>query len=285
MKNASAQLIALLNSGAPFFMADLVTITLADASVLRWTGADTDLTEGGRTFSAQGPLIKRTGTRVARGLEVDTMTLTLMAGETTQILGIPLPLAAHNGAFDGATVMLERAFMPTWGDTSPGTLVMFEGSVAGVDPTPTDVKLVAKSELEKLNIPLPRNLFMPKCNHALFSAGCGVVKGTYLVTGTATGTPTTTSIPSARGEAASYFQLGVLVMTSGPAAGSRRAVKAFSGGTFTLDIPLPVAPVAGNTFTVVPGCDHSTGANGCTKFANLNRFRGFPFVPRPETAR
>lgn len=285
MKTASGGLIALLNSGAPFFMADLVTISMVDSTVLRWTGADTDLVSDGNTFSSQGPLIKRTGTRVVRGLEVDTLTLTLLAGESTQILGIPLPLAAHNGAFDGATVTLERVFMPTWGDTSLGSIVMFEGNVAAVDPTPTDVRLVAKSELEKLNQPIPRNLFMPKCNHALYGAGCGVVKATYQVTGTATGTPTTTSIPSARGEAADYFRLGVLVMTSGQAAGSRRAVKAFSGGTFTPDIPLPVAPAAGDTFTVFPGCDHSTGAQGCTKFANLNRFRGYPFVPRPETAR
>lgn len=285
MKTASDQLIALLNSGSPFYMADLYTIALADGTILRWTSADTDLVSGGNTFSSKGALVKRTGTRCVRGLEVDTLTLTLMAGETTQILGIALPLAAHNGAFDFATVKLERAFMPTPGDTSPGTLVMFDGNVAAVDPTPTDAKLTVKSELEKLNIPMPRNLFMPKCNHALYGAGCGVSKATYQVAGTVGAGATSTTIPSALAQATDYFQLGVIVFTSGPAAGSRRAVKAFSGGTFTLDIPLPAVPAAGNTFTVIPGCDHSTGAQGCAKFSNLNRFRGFPFVPRPEMAR
>ena len=198
---------------------------------------------------------------------------------------VPLVKAAVNGIFDGARVKLERVFMPTWGDTGPGSVVLFEGNVAACDPSSTAVKLTIKSELERLNTVLPRYLYQPACGHVLYGAGCGISRAAWTVSGTVLAGATTTTLPSARGEATGYFNLGVLVMTSGAAMGSRRSVRAFSGGAFTLALPLPVAPAPGDTFTVYPGCDHSLGASGCARFSNQNRYRGFPNVPRSETAR
>jgi uncharacterized phage protein (TIGR02218 family) len=291
MKPASGSLTALLNSSTAFLMADLLTVSFFDGSTLRLTDADMNLVVGGNTFKTntdQGtvePIFKRGKTRCVVGLEVDTLDVTLLCGQTVQVGGISMTRAAMNGVFDGARVKLERVFMPTWGDTSPGTVILFEGAVAGVDPSSTEIRLVVKSELDKLNVAMPRNVFMPACGHVLYGPGCGVVKAAYTVTGTVGAGATTTSVPSNRAEAADYFRLGVMVFTSGPCAGSRRAVRAYSGGTFTPVVPLPAAPANENTFSVAPGCDHSTGAQGCAKFANLNRFRGFPYVPRPETAR
>ncbi len=289
MKYASAQLIAILNGNSTFRMADLLTFTMWDGSINRWAIADTDLPLGGNTFTAGGtgtaPLIKRGGTRCVVGLEVDTLDLTLMCGQSVKMNGISMVRAAMNGAFDGARVKLERVFMLNWGDTTPGSVVLFEGNVAGVDPGSTQIKLQVKSELDRLNVAMPRYLYQPACGHTVYNAGCGLVKATWTVTGTATGTPTTTTIPSARAEATGYFNLGVLVMTSGASAGARRAVRSFAGGLFTLTLPLPAAPAPGDTFSVFPGCDRSLGAQGCTKFSNTPRFRGMPWVPRPETVR
>lgn len=288
MKTASGSLISLLSGSNVYLMADLLTVTLIGAQVYRWAFSETDLVLAAQTFTAGGsgtvPLMKRGKTRITVGLEVDTLDLTLLCGDSAQILGIPLVQAAANGALDGARILLQRVFMPTWGDTSPGALTLFEGAVSSVEPSSTEIKVVVKSELERLNVPMPRHLFMPGCNHAVYDPGCGLVKSTFTVTGTATGVPTTTTVPSARGEAADYFRLGVLTMTSGASSGARRAVKAFSGGLFTLALPLPFAPAAGDTFSVYPGCDH-TRATCLAKFANLNRFRGFPYVPRVESAR
>jgi len=291
MRYASGALISLLNGNTAFRMADLYTITLWDSTVYRWTDADLDLVLGGHTFTAavdQGtgtPLIERGGTRSSIGLEVDTLDLTLKAGQTIQLGGVPLVRAALNGTFDGARVILERVFMPTWGDTSPGSVVLFEGNVAGCDPSSTSVKLTIKSELERLNTVLPRYLYMPACGHTVYSAGCGLNKTAWTVTGIVGAGATATSVPSNRAEAGGYFDLGVMVFTSGPALGSRRGVRAYAGGLFVPSIPLPVAPQPGDTFTVCPGCDHSLGAKGCGKFSNQTRFRGFPYVPRPETTR
>jgi uncharacterized phage protein (TIGR02218 family) len=170
-------------------------------------------------------------------------------------------------------------------DTSAGSLVLFEGLVSGVDPTSTEIVLRVVSELDRLNVPMPRNLYMPSCGHVLYDAGCGIVKATFTVAGTASGTPTTVVIPTSRTEADGYFNLGVIAFTNGPAAGSRRGVKSYvnASGTFTVSLPFPAAPVAGNTFNAYPGCDKSQ-ATCSTKYSNLTRFRGFPYVPRPEQA-
>lgn len=286
MKTASGLLVTMLGSNTAILMADLYTITLHDGTILRWTSADIDIVSGGNTFSsryANGvPLLKRGKVREVVGLEVDTLEITIMRGGALTFLNLPFPLAAANGAFDGASIKLERAFMVSWGDT-PETIVRFEGNVADVKPSSTQIVLTVKSELEKLNVVLPHTVFMPQCSHALYDAGCGLSRAAFTVTGTATGTPTTLSIPSAVSGAADYYKLGVLSMTTGQAAGAKRAIKSFASGTFGLSIPLPVAPVAGDQFAVYPGCD-KLQATCNTKFSNLTRFRGFPYVPRPETA-
>lgn len=288
MKPASGGLISLLNSLNTFLMADLFTITTRTATY-RWTNADGDLIVGANTFTAptdQGgqPLIERGAIESVVGLETDTMDLTLWQGDTAQLLGIPLAQAAQNGVFDGARIKVERLVMSTWGDTSLGALLLFEGVVGGVDIYSTRIDLKVKADLDRLNIPMPRTLIMPGCSNTFGDANCGKSLPALTVTVTATGTPTTTSVPSARGEASGYFNLGVIQMTSGPAAGSRRSIAAFSGGTFTPSVPFTVAPNAGDTFTAYPGCDRSFATCG-SKYSNQSAYRGAPFVPPPETVR
>jgi uncharacterized phage protein (TIGR02218 family) len=144
--------------------------------------------------------------------------------------------------------------------------------------------LHVKSDLERLAQPWPRVVFQPGCANAFGDAGCGIDLGPLTVTATVTGTPSTTSIPSSLAQPSGYFAMGTLTMTSGAASGARRTVSAFSGGTLTLSTPLPIAPTAGDTFTVTPGCDRSFATCG-TKWANQNRYRGCPWVPPPETTR
>ena len=293
MRAAGGTLLSLLNGNSVYLMADVFTVTLQNATVYRWTSADLDVSVGGNTFlsgsdnSSTVPGVRRGSIRHARGLEVQTLDLNLYSGSNVLVGGISLPLFAHNGGFDGATVKVERVFFAngSFGDTSAGTMVLFEGIVSDVEPETTKVSLKVKSDLERLNLNMPRVLFQPACTNVLGDAGCGVNLATYTVAGTATGVPTTTTVPSALAQAAGYFNLGILTMTSGAAAGARRAVSAFSGGLLTLATPLPQAPAAGDTFTVSPGCDRTTGASGCAKYSNLNRYRGCPYVPPPETTR
>lgn len=295
MQPASGTLITFLNSGGPFLMADLYTLVLAGGTY-RWTSADTSLSFGGNTWACASdngtiPILKRGGIRRARGLEVQTVDLTLYCGQTAKLGGISIPLAAQNGAFDQGTVTIQRAYMSAWG-TIVGLATLFpQGQVASVDASSTQVILHLKSILETLAVlQLPHNLFQPQCANLFGDAGCGLTRASYAVSGTVTGSPTTTSLSSALGQASGYFALGVLTMTSGVCSGASRAVQTFSGGAFTLATPLPAAPSAGDTFTVVPGCARQLGplAAGqppsCSTYSNQNHFRGCPFVPPPQQA-
>lgn len=290
MRAASAGTIALLNSGNEFIMADLYTVSLfnpADsghsAVVLRWTSYDIPLTLSGHLFDCAptAPIITRGKTRLVAGLEVDTLDITLgVAGFGTS------PLTVSQGYFDNATVQLERVFMPTPGDVSNGSVVLFSGFVAQVEPSSTTIKLTVKSDLAKLLVQMPRNLFQTSCSHVLFDAGCALTKATYTVSGIVGASSSTTLFGSNLTQADDYFRLGTLLFTSGANINLRFSVRAYahtSGAVETAQV-MPNAPANGDTFKITPGCDKS--ASMCdTRYSNLAHFRGFSFIPNPEATR
>jgi len=287
MRYASAGMITLLATGGPYLMADLYTLTLQSGTIYRWCDGDAAVTYNANTYSSvidQGglPVIERGGIRQARGLEVSTMDLTLYTEDTAQILGINAARAAHNGALDSAYVRVERAFMPTWGNTTNGTIILFEGSVASVDIGSTRICLHVKSALEKFSIQMPRNLFTPACMNCFGDASCGISLASLTLAGTVTAGATSTVIGGATSKATNYYQNGVCTFTSGACTGASCAIAASTGGTLTLVTPLPVTPSTGDTFTAYPGCARTVAA--CTAYSNSARFRGFPYVPPPETS-
>ena len=85
---------------------------------------------------------------------------------------VPFLEAAWQGQFDGALLQLERAFMPTYGDTSPGTVILFAGRVSDIDCTRTGIDIKCRSHLEILNIQMPRRLWQSSCTHIFGDAMC-----------------------------------------------------------------------------------------------------------------
>ena len=133
MKPASNALKALLAS-RQFFVADLYTFTLNGGTLLRYCAGDADITANGHLYPAggqTGPYFERDGNKARChwkiGVEVDTLTFDVIPGAAT-VQGIPLLSAVRQGVFDGADLQLERAYMPTYGDTAVGTVVMFAGA-------------------------------------------------------------------------------------------------------------------------------------------------------------
>lgn len=284
MKSAPPELIALLNAGGPYIMADLYTISLIDGTILRYAQWDSDVTYGGYVFSCNGPQLARSKVRVVIGVQVDTMDMTVNANAAHTINGMPWLHAASRGVLDGATVMLERVFFST-PPAVVGGYINFCGRVADVSPTRTQVSLVVKSDLELLNVMMPRNLYQPGCKHTLYETDCGVNRASYAVAAVVQGGSTATELNAAAlTAAAGYLDLGYIIFISGALTGMRRTIKSGVPGAVSLLNPLPQAPAVGDTFTAYPGCDKTKAA--CqNKFANLVHFRGFPFIPVPETTR
>ena len=302
MKSASAALQALL-AGRSFAAGDLYTFNLIGGGVLRYTSYDTDIVYAGNTYASggqTGPFFDRRDSKAKchwkRGVEVDTLVFDVIPGAAS-VGGEPFLSAVRQGQFDGAELELDRAFFPppTPGAFPPvtvqpatGVVVLFAGRVAEIDAGRSLASFSVNSHLELLNQNLPRNLYQAGCVNTLGDASCTVTIANFATTGIAAAGSTASSIAAAvSNPLAGYFNQGKISFTSGVNAGLSRSVKQClygAPGTITLLAPFPVAPAAGDAFTLFAGCDKSLGPNGCPKFNNTGNFRGLPFVPVPETA-
>jgi uncharacterized phage protein (TIGR02218 family) len=284
-ETSAGALVALLNSRAPLEKADLYTITLASGTVLRWSGHDARIAANGRWYEL-GPGLRRTNVRWATGIEVDTMSLTLYtdAARPNPVGGVPLLQYIRQGGFYGARVQLERAFAPKGAAGPTGTLLWFTGNVADVRIGRYEAQLSIKSDLEKLNVMVPRDVYQAGCLNTLFDAACGLGRAAWQISGSASGASdvTRTTFPHALAQAAGYFDLGVVQFTSGANSGVMRTIKRHLSGSFTVLQPLPAAVTGGDAFIAWPGCD-KLNTTCSAKFSNAARFRGHPYIPMAET--
>jgi len=297
-KPISNELRALLAT-RQFYVADLYTFSggLLAPNVLRYCAGDRDISANGFLYTAgglAGPYFDRRDNKAKchwkLGVEVDTLIFDVLPGTAT-VLDEPFLQAVHAGQFDGAELLLERAYMPVYGDVSRGTVIMFVGRVAEIDAGRSIATFTINSHLELLNLMMPRNLFQAPCVNNLGDAACGVNLSSYAINGavnvggssqTIIGGSTVTGVLTTPG----YFILGKLVFTSGKNNGLARTVTFYNSsvGAFIVLNPFPTAPANGDTFTVYPGCDKTLDADGCPKFNNQARFKGEPYTPVPETA-
>lgn len=282
-EQSAGALAALLNSGAPLERADCYTVTLPSGQVLRWSGSDVAVTFGGNTFT-RGPGITRNRLRWVVGVEVSTLDLTITDILGTQIAGQGLMAFIRARGLYGARVVLERAFW-AFGDAGPrGALVWFAGAVADCKLDRYGAQLTVTSDIERLNVMVPRDVYQPGCLNSLYDGLCQVSRTVFTFTGAATSATSAgrTTFSHALAQAAGYFDLGVVTMTSGANAGQSRTVKQHTGGQLVALQPWGFAVASGDTFSIVAGCD-KTQATCTDKFSNLARFRGMPYIPQADT--
>lgn len=266
---------------APALMADCFTFTLRTGTVLCYTNADVPVVLNGATFLADSLLVDGLQYKCAAGLDVDKQKITLSARPTDTIGGIPFLQAIRNGLLDGCSVQRDRAFLSAWGTTPVGSVTLFKGRVSTVDSVGrTTAEITVASDLVLLDAPMPRNLYQPACNHVLFDSGCGLDKNAWGAAGTVEAGATALTVPWS-GSSPNFSQ-GTLTFTSGANTGATANIKLATASALTLSFPLPSVPAAGDAFTAYQGCDHSL-ATCKAQFNNAANFRGFPYVPAPET--
>lgn len=283
MKASNPTLTALLATGN-FLAADLYTFSLVDGTVLRYTSFDVNVSYSPNTWLASGPVFTRSKTRTVMGTETDTLSLTI-APRTTDLIGSQTWLqAACSGRLDGAEVRLDQGFL-SLSLSVAGIINKFVGKVAQLTNVRGRIDMEVNSPLELLSIKMPRNVYQDGCQHVLFDTGCALLAASFAVTNSVASSPTTTSFNTTLAQDANYFTLGSLIFTSGDLAGTKRTVKLHqAGGAITLLNPLPQAPQVGDDFTIYPGCDRTKETCESAKFNNVVNFKGFPFIPVPETA-
>lgn len=283
MKAASPALIALLSSSDQFIMADLYTIILVGGSVLRYSAAPTALSVNSNNF-VLGPKFERSKLKVIIGTQVDELDIRIYPEPTDLVGGISFLEAAWQGQFDGALLQLERAFMPTYGDTSAGAIVLFAGRISDIECTRTSVDLKCRSHLELLNVQMPRRLWQASCTHVFGDAMCQFDRSSMEATFPAGPGSSQVQIASLVSPTPSnlYVQ-GTVLGVTGANAGSSRTIARMGGGWINVKLAFLSPVLEGDQFRLLPGCDRTLAT--CTNvFNNAAHFGGFPYVPTPETA-
>jgi uncharacterized phage protein (TIGR02218 family) len=283
MKAASPALIALLSSSTQFVMADLYTFTLVGGNVLRYSAAPTAIVANGFTFSV-GPKFERSKTSTVIGTQVDELDIKVYPETTDQIGETPWLQAAWQGQLDGALWQLDRAFMPSYGDTSPGTVVLFAGRISDIDCSRTGIDMKCRSHLELLNIQMPRRLWQSSCTHVFGDAMCQFNRTTLQASFACLSGSTETQILSTiNATPAGLYIQGTIFGLTGANAGDGRTVAGMSSGNVSVRLAFLSPPMVGDQFQLLPGCDRSITT--CTNvFNNAIHFGGMPYIPTPETA-
>ena len=208
--------------------------------------------------------------------------------------------AFRMGYFDGATVQLDRVFMPTnagsiWLATGNSALNVstdyvirnyFLGRFGDVEIGGTSINAPVNSMIELLAIQMPRNLYQPGCLHTLYDAACGVSRASYTSTFAAGSGGTLTAVPvPGTGQADDYYTYGVMAITSASRGITvRRQIAAWLINTVIPVFPLPWLPVIGDVVILTAGCD-KTMLSCHDKFGHndYGPYEGFPYIPAPET--
>jgi hypothetical protein len=315
MRPCSPALTAYLAAYDSVVIADLYTFVLTSGEVLRYSGwttalgvAGTGFPNGSINYSAGGtvefplgPRFGRSTASVKLGVEPADLDIEVLAGAGDRVGTFGFAEAVRLGIFDGATLELDRLFAPPQTadsavlDTSLGALLWFYGRVAEVEIGRSKIAIKVKSLMNLLSIQqMPRRLYQASCSHVFGDAMCGYDRVTGTAADGATGGPaqltvtaTTTDQALITGSAAvpnDYIE-GTVTGASGANAGYRRTVANNGNGSQLGLLKAFLYPIAiGDNFTVLPGCDHTTGSGGCTGRHNLARFGGFPYIPPPELA-
>jgi uncharacterized phage protein (TIGR02218 family) len=291
MKPASSALITYLNNlrsqnDVQAIAAECFTLTLRTGLVLTYTNAGVPITLNGYLYAANSVLIDGLKYKCQTGLDVDQQKITISARSTDTVGGVPFLQALRNGVFDGCLVKRERAFLNSWSPldcANPiGSVVLFQGRMGTIDNVGrTTAEITVNSDLALLDIQMPRNLYMPTCNHVLYDSGCGLVKNAFGANGSVGSGSSNAQIVWS--SSSSNYEQGTITFTSGVNNGVTANIKSADSGNLYLSYPLLQAPATGDTFTAYQGCDH-TMSTCQSKFNNLTNFRGFPFVPGAEQA-
>lgn len=252
-------------------------IERTDGEIFRFTSLDRDFVWGGQTYQACDSLVPSASESVSEADTAGTMDLSGAIGPdgiTEQDL--------FAGLFDGAEV---EAWLVPWSGTG-AVKSLLKGTWGALEQTQTGFKVELLGDGAKLAQTPLISLLQPGCR---WQFGDPVTCGVDLVPLTVTGTIDSASgqrefTDAARVEAAGYFSRGRVTFTSGANSGVSAEIKEHaSGGVFTLWPRLPFGLVAGDSYSMTPGCtqliESSGGTNGCEAWANLRRFGGFDLVP------
>jgi len=250
-------------------LADLLKITRKDGAVYAFTSAGDDVTIGGVTYIASQGL-DISSLEVSAGLAVDNLELTTLDDGSTFTR-----LDVLSGKWRNAAFTISRY---NWASPSDGIEVRMVGTIGEVHLKRGSIVAELRGLQQALQQPIG-SVTSKTCRARLGDALCTKSLTAFTFTGSVT-TATSAQVftASALTQAADFFAEGILTWTGGPSSGLAVKVKGFTGGVFTLSLPMLSAVVLGDTFSVIAGCQKRL--EDCRdKFNNVLNFQGEPHLP------
>jgi len=153
-------------------------------------------------------------------------------------------------------------------------IINYKGRALSASLKDDEAVIVCESIFSSLKRPGLRRTYDTQCTHPLYRGGCKLVKSAFQTFGTVLdATRTQVIIQEAADNVDNWFKGGQFECGD-----VRRVITASSGVVLTLMHPVPPS-VIGQPCKIYPGCDHTPGEDGCSKFNNIINFGGQPWIP------
>ena len=305
----SSGLISFLQANPNCLKSDLFAITLPTGTTFYACEGQWDLTVLSGTAGWSGSTTTFKSVQYGRwsrgditseasfSLATNTMDLSCICtqGITYPNETVGLLNAAANGLFDGATLSVYTAYMTSYGTIPAGGIeTKWTGTIGSYKELDrSHVVFDCVDPLYICNRKVPTRLYQAGCPWIFCGAdgNCGLNAADYTVNFTAkVGSTQNVLIPvSAFTQAVGYFVQGVVTKTGGAGTGLSTNVMSDTGGNLLLDPPFIFPVTAGDTFSVLAGCDKAVTSCKTRKTAagasvdNSINYGGFPFLPPPTS--
>jgi hypothetical protein len=287
-----------LASSRAFVLVDLFTFQTTHGETLRYSSSTVPFSLAASMFPGQsinasaggnfiiGPRFGRTKLTTKIGVQVDQLSLQIMAGAADLVGNLTWQNAFALGVFDGCIVEVDRLVCEPdmAGGTPVGAIVWFQGIVGDAEVGRTLITARINSMLALMRNQMPRRLWQAQCTHVFGDAMCQFDRASMSVNfAAANGSGQSTIITGISPTPSTLYDNGTMVSLYGANSGYTRTIGVLSGGSAIMTVPFIYPVSIGDLFMMLPGCDHTITTCQNT-FNNLGRHGGFPYIPPAEFA-
>lgn len=246
-------------------------LTLTDNTVMGFTDHTVDITYDGVSYESEAGYMP---SAISYTIDTDVSNL-----DITGLLdsGFITQLDLELGKYDYAEVVV---YLINYMDTSMGDILLKRGWLGEIEIHNEKYTVELLSLMEALHSSELCNIYSPNCRAILGDSKCGVNLTSFTTSGIVNVVNSSIEFTTNLTAINDYYNNGLITWTTGDNDGSTMEVKDFTqtSGIVTIFLPMPYTIVAGDTFTIYPGCDKSLTTCGSV-FNNVINFRGEPFLP------
>lgn len=273
---ASQQALLILADGSPCVTqrCQIWTITRRDGVVFRYTSHDRPVRYGGQVYASCRSLDPSASENASTLGSVGNIELEGIIDDD----GIS-EADLYGGLFDDAYVTVD---LISWGGPAESPRRLASGWTGELSQGETGFKMEVLGAGSRLDQQALVQMVTPGCRWVFGSPQCGVDIEALAIGGTVSAAQSRGTFLALldAGDGGLQWANGTVRWTSGANVGHVVEVKSvdFDTGVIVLWASPPYLPQAGDAFDLLPGCD-KVREGGCTVYANVINFGGFPDVP------